>query len=60
VDFLDSQGLSILVAAYKRLSEDHCRLRLINPRPQVTQLLKMTGLDTYLNPEPTGPLAAAS
>lgn len=49
--FADSQGLSVLIRAHKRLSEDGRSLVLRNPNRQMLKLLQITGLMDYLNVE---------
>jgi anti-sigma B factor antagonist len=46
VTFLDSTGLSVLVASWKRLSngEDKGDLRLVVNRPAIERILEVTGL----------------
>ncbi len=43
--FLDSCGLGALVALHKTASSRQGRLRLLDPQPQVRQLLELTQLD---------------
>jgi anti-sigma B factor antagonist len=40
--FLDSSGLGALIALHKTASSRQGTLRVINPRPQVRQLLELT------------------
>jgi anti-sigma B factor antagonist len=42
--FMDSTGLSIIVRAHQRLSEQDCELTLTNGPPQVQRLLDLTGV----------------
>jgi anti-anti-sigma factor len=44
LEFMDSTGLSIIVRAHQRLSEDGCELTLIKGPPQVQRLLDLTGV----------------
>lgn len=46
--FLDSTGLSAIVAARKQATESGGWLRVANPRPNVQKLLAITALDDYL------------
>jgi anti-sigma B factor antagonist len=48
VSFMDSQGVNALVRAHKR----HADLRLRGVRPNVREVLKMTGLEHILSVEP--------
>ena len=43
ISFIDSSGLSVLIAAYKQASERDARLSLRSPSAAVTRLLEMTG-----------------
>ena len=43
VSFIDSSGLSVLIAAYKQASARDVKLSLRSPSPAVTRLLEMTG-----------------
>lgn len=45
VSFMDSSGLSALVAAYRR---SHGAIRVIAPSPSVTRILELTGLYDHL------------
>jgi anti-sigma B factor antagonist len=44
VSFLDSTGLSVLVAGLKRCQGIGGALRLVSPRPNVLRVLEITGL----------------
>jgi anti-sigma B factor antagonist len=44
VGFLDSTAVSILVTAYHHGREHDCRVTIVRPSLQVTQILTMTGL----------------
>ncbi|MGI5164381.1 STAS domain-containing protein [Spirillospora sp. CA-253888] len=57
VTFCDAAGLAVLVAAGRRATEAGVTLHLANPRPQVTRLLLITGLDRGLLLHPTAPPA---
>jgi anti-anti-sigma factor len=46
--FADSTALGVMVAAGKKAAEEGGWLRLVNPRPNVRKLLRVTGLDTVL------------
>lgn len=43
VTFIDSSGLSVLIAAYKQAIDRDVRLTLRSPSAAVTRLLEMTG-----------------
>jgi anti-sigma B factor antagonist len=44
LEFMDSTGLSTLVRAHQRLSEQGCELTLVKGPPQVQRLLDLTGV----------------
>lgn len=44
LDFMDSTGLSILVRAHQRLSEEGCEIGLVKGSQQVQRLLDLTGV----------------
>lgn len=46
VDFCDSTGMNVLLAAHRRVRELDGRLELAAPRPAVTKILQVTGLET--------------
>ena len=45
LSFCDSSGLNALIAARKRVHAAGGDLVLLNPRPRLTELLRITGLD---------------
>jgi anti-sigma B factor antagonist len=45
VTFLDSTGLGVLVAGWKRCEDNGASLELVVTRPQVTKVLEITTLD---------------
>lgn len=47
-EFIDSTGLSLLVEAQRRLSENGHRLVICCPRSEVRRLLELTGIDTAI------------
>jgi anti-anti-sigma factor len=56
VEFIDSTGLSVLVRAQQQASERSITLGVVNPPPQATRLLSLTGLAERLTlPDPTAP-----
>jgi anti-sigma B factor antagonist len=52
VTFLDSTGLSVLVAGLKRCHSAGGELRLVSPRPNVRRVLEITGLTETLHVDP--------
>lgn len=44
LEFMDSTGLSIIVRAHQRLSQEGCELGLVRGSPQVQRLLDLTGV----------------
>jgi anti-sigma B factor antagonist len=46
IEFCDSTGMNVLLAAMKRIKEQGGRLELAAPRPAVQRILQVTGLDT--------------
>ena len=44
LEFMDSTGLSTLVRAHQRLSEQGCELAIVKGPPQVQRLLDLTGV----------------
>lgn len=44
-EFIDSTGLSLLVQAQRRLTEDHRGFAICCPKPEVKRLLELTGID---------------
>ena len=45
VEFCDSTGISVLLSAMKRSRDKDGALELVAPRPAVTKVLEVTGLD---------------
>ncbi|MBA9003000.1 STAS domain-containing protein [Thermomonospora cellulosilytica] len=62
VSFCDAAGLGMLVGTQRRATALGVALRLVAPRPQVSGLLRITGLDRGLTVHPTlhDALAASS
>jgi anti-sigma B factor antagonist len=60
VSFCDAAGLAVLAGMQRRAGALGITLRLAAPRPQVTKLLCITGLDRYLVLHPTLSDALAS
>lgn len=48
MEFMDSSGLGVLIAALKRLKENDGELALLSPRDQMRRILNLTGLDKIL------------
>ena len=48
LDFIDSSGLSVLVASHKRLRDTACRLVVEAPPPAALRLFEIAGLDRVL------------
>jgi anti-anti-sigma factor len=48
VDFLDSTGISTLVAAYRRAQDNKTQFVLVNCQPQALRVLEITGVDRLL------------
>jgi anti-sigma B factor antagonist len=53
VTFLDSTGLTCLIAAYRTTRNTGARLALIAPSPSVRNMLELTGVDRVLPSYPT-------
>ena len=55
VSFLDSTGLSVLVASWKRFSgeDDHGKFRVVASRPAIQRVFHVTGLTHVLRVFPT-------
>ena len=46
VDFCDSTGMNVLLAAHRRAREQGGDLELAAPRPAVKKILQVTGLES--------------
>jgi len=44
-DYIDSEGLGVLVAMHKRLSPRSGQVRLLNPKPMVAEFFRLLKLD---------------
>jgi anti-anti-sigma factor len=53
--FIDSSGLSVLVASHKRLRTGGCRLVVESPPPAAQRLFEIAGLDRVLDIRHEGP-----
>jgi anti-sigma B factor antagonist len=49
VAFMDSTGLSVLLAAHKRARADQRSIRLVCPEGPVLRVLRLTGMDKVLS-----------
>lgn len=49
LDFIDSSGLGILVAAFNRTREEGGSLYLRSPSPQTSRVLEISGLNKLLS-----------
>jgi anti-sigma B factor antagonist len=48
VDFMDSMGLRVIVGAHKRAEATRSQFALLSTRPQIRNLLHITGLDEVI------------
>jgi anti-sigma B factor antagonist len=55
VTFLDSTGLSVLIAGLKRCQAAGGSLRVVAPQPNVRRVLEITGLTEAFDLAPEGP-----
>jgi anti-sigma B factor antagonist len=46
VEFCDSTGMNVLLAAHRRAREDGGELQLASPRPAIRKVLQVTGLES--------------
>jgi anti-sigma B factor antagonist len=46
VEFCDSTGMNVLLAAHRRARENGGDLELASPRPAIRKILQVTGLET--------------
>jgi anti-sigma B factor antagonist len=46
VEFCDSTGMNVLLAAHRRAREDGGELQLSHPRPAIRKVLQVTGLES--------------
>lgn len=46
VEYIDSSGLGALVSVYLAAGKAHCELEMVNQKPRVRDLLKLTKLST--------------
>ena len=53
LEFLDSTGLSALIAAHKRTEALGGELILLSPSRDIRRLFEVTGLGTYFNVQPS-------
>lgn len=52
VEFCDSTGISVLLSAMKRSRDKEGDLELVAPKPAVTKVLEVTGLDEVFTIHP--------
>ncbi|SHJ39960.1 anti-sigma B factor antagonist [Geosporobacter subterraneus DSM 17957] len=45
LDYIDSTGLGVLIGALKRLKQDNKNIIIANPKPNISKLLNITGLN---------------
>jgi anti-sigma B factor antagonist len=50
--FIDSTGISVMVAEHKRAESMNGEMILLSPRPVVRRVIEVTGLNHYLNIRP--------
>ena len=53
--FVDSTGLSAIIAAHKRADSLGGELIVFSPQPATRELLTISGIDQYLNIRPAKP-----
>jgi anti-anti-sigma factor len=58
LEFIDSTGLSAIIAAHKRAEALGGELIIFSPPQSIRRLFTVTGIDTYLNIRPKNPKAA--
>jgi anti-anti-sigma factor len=52
LEFVDSTGLSAIIAAHKRAVKLGGELIIFSPQPQIRNLFAVSGIDDYLNIRP--------
>lgn len=54
IEFCDSTGMNVFLAAHRRAQEQGGDLQLASPRPMIKKVLRVTGLDSVFTvlPEP--------
>ena len=53
VNLIDSSGMSLLIAIYKRLTENQCQFLMCHVSSKIEKIFKVTGLDGVLKFSPT-------
>jgi anti-sigma B factor antagonist len=53
LEFVDSTGLSALIAAHKRAEASGGELILLSPNRDIRRLFVVTGIDTYFHVQPS-------
>ncbi|MER2113650.1 MAG: STAS domain-containing protein [Solibacillus isronensis] len=51
VTYMDSSGLGVLVAFYKRVIKENTSLKLINPSERIMRMFNITGLSQFMDIE---------
>jgi anti-sigma B factor antagonist len=60
LEFIDSTGLSVIIAAHKRAEMLGGELIIFSPPQSIRRLFTVTGIDTYLNIRPKNPTGPAT
>jgi anti-sigma B factor antagonist len=60
LEFIDSTGLSLIIAAHKRAEALGGELIIFSPTRSIRRLFTVTGIDTYLNIRPKSPTGSAT
>ena len=45
LDYIDSTGLGVLIGVLKKLKNENKNIIIVNPKENISKLLKITGLD---------------
>ena len=51
VTYMDSSGLGVLVAFYKKVIKENTSLTLLNPSKRITRMFNITGFSQFINIE---------
>ena len=51
VTYMDSSGLGVLVAFYKKVTKENTSLKLLNPPERITRMFNITGLSQFMDIE---------
>ncbi len=49
LDYIDSTGLGVIMAIYKKLQEKRLNIRILNLKPNIYKLFDITGLNKVFN-----------